>query len=117
MKNLTAIALALLVTSAGAPLAAMPDAGAAFRADVAPQTLAAPDVDAARGAASAHRPGLDRLRTIELENAEGGGWSKFGCTTLLLSGVVYIVLGEGTKQPRLKAYGNRLLGMSQIMCV
>ncbi len=123
MKNLTAIALALLLTTAGAPLAAAPDAGAALRADAAPYADAAPHADAAlygdpaKQATSLPRPELDGLRTIDLESAEGGRWSKLGCTTLLLSGIVYIVLGEGTKQPRLKTYGNQLLGMSQIMCV
>ena len=117
MKNVTAIALILLLTTAGASLAAAPDAGAALRADAAPHADAALYGDPAKQATSLPRPELDGLRTIDLESAEGGRWSKLGCTTLLLSGAVYIVLGEGTKQPRLKTYGNQLLGMSQIMCV
>ena len=98
MKKLTIIALAVLLTSAGAPLAA------------------ASHADAATGAAGAHRLDLDQLTTTSLENATGGRWSKFGCTTLLFGGVVYLVLGEATDQSAFTARGVELLGMSQIMC-
>ena len=99
MKKLTIIALAVLLTIAGAPLAA------------------APHADIANGATDAHRLDLDQLTTTSLEHATGAGWSKFGCTTLLFGGAVYLVLGEATNQSAFTARGFELLGMSQIMCV
>lgn len=99
MKKLTIIALAVLLTIAGAPLAA------------------APHADIANGATGAHRLDLDQITTTSLENATGGRWSKFGCTTLLFGGAVYLVLGEATNQSAFTARGLELLGMSQIMCV